>query len=190
MAIQGKNNLRKSCIHENILSIINKIFSVTEFLNYCTYCYVTLSHLRSKPKVVLHNLSTTLVVNQNIHIIPAGIHHQQQQNYVTTTLEYNYCCCNCIVFLNLPCILDFMCYLCNHVMLVKLIAYKILSLTNQMEVYSLPGFQKLVWHRLMKSCFGQHHTFQHCLDTFKLKKHAKCLHLAKTINEFELKPPD
>ena len=30
---------------------------------------------------------------------------------------------------------------------------------HKMGIYSLPGMQNLVWHRLMKSCFGWHHTF-------------------------------
>ena len=46
--------------------------------------HVTLSHLRSKAQAVVHNLCTTLVVDQNIHTIPTGIHHQQQQNKPTT----------------------------------------------------------------------------------------------------------
>ena len=58
--------------------------------------YVTLSHLRSKAQAVVHNLCTTLVVNQNIHTIPTAIHtiptaihHHQQQNKPRTTLECN-----------------------------------------------------------------------------------------------------
>ena len=64
--------------------------------------YVTLSHLRSKAQAVVHNwctdvpqlavvhnLCTTLVIDQNIHTIPTGIHHQQQQNKPTTTPECN-----------------------------------------------------------------------------------------------------
>ena len=35
----------------------------------------------------------------------------------------------------------------------------------------------------MKLHFGQHHTFQHCSDTFKLKKRATFLNLANTINQ-------
>ena len=52
--------------------------------------YVTLSRLRSKAQIVVHNLctSTTLVVDHNIHTIPKGIHHQQQQNKPSMTLEY------------------------------------------------------------------------------------------------------
>ena len=58
---------------------------------FCVYVYVctyvTLSHLRSKAQAVVHNLCTTLVVDQNIHT--TGIHHQQQQNKPTTTPECN-----------------------------------------------------------------------------------------------------
>ena len=55
-----------------------------------------------------------------------------------------------------------------------------------MGIYSLPGMQNLVWYRLMKSCFGWHHTFQHCLVIFKLNKVAKhLLNLAKSINQHE-----
>ena len=46
--------------------------------------------------------------------------------------------------------------------------------------YSLPGTWNLVCHRLIVC---QHHTFQHCPDMFKLKKHVKCSNLAKTINQ-------
>ena len=52
-----------------------------------------------------------------------------------------------------------------------------------MGISSLTSTQNLVWHsRLMKLQFGQH-TFQHCSNTFKLKKCAKCLNLVKTINQ-------
>ena len=47
-----------------------------------------------------------------------------------------------------------------------------------MGISSLPITQNLVRHRLMKSYFILHHTFQHCLDTFTLNKCAKCLNLA------------
>ena len=40
--------------------------------------YVTLSHLRSKAQVVVHNLCTTLVVDQNIHTTPT----RTQENYI------------------------------------------------------------------------------------------------------------
>ena len=56
-------------------------------------------------------------------------------------------------------------------------AYWILSVASQMGIYSLPVTQNLVWHRLIKSHFGWHHTLQHCLGIFKLKKSAKCLNL-------------
>ena len=51
--------------------------------------YVILSRLRSKAQSVLLNLCTTLVVGQNIHTIPIGIQHQQQQNKPSATLERN-----------------------------------------------------------------------------------------------------
>ena len=51
--------------------------------------YVTLSHLSSKAQAVIHNWYTTLMVDQNSYTIPTGIHHQQQQNKPTTTLECN-----------------------------------------------------------------------------------------------------
>ena len=54
-----------------------------------TLLYVTLSHLRSKAQAMVHNLCATLVVDQNVYTIPTGIHHQQQQNKPTTTLECN-----------------------------------------------------------------------------------------------------
>ena len=57
---------------------------------------------------------------------------------------------------------------------------------HKMGIYSLPGMQNLVWYRLMRSCFGWHHTFQHCLVIFKLNKVAKhLLNLAKSINQHE-----
>ena len=66
----------------------------------------------------------------------------------------------------------------DHIVLMKLDAYRILSLASQIEIYSLPVMWKLVWHRLVKSHFIQHHTFQHCLDMFKLNKCAKYLNFA------------
>ena len=51
------------------------------------------------------------------------------------------------------------------------------ALVTQMGIYSLPVTWNLVWHRLMKLHFIQHHTFQHCLYTFKLHEHGKCLNL-------------
>ena len=51
-----------------------------------------------------------------------------------------------------------------------------------MGIYSLSVTWNLVCHKLMKLCFGQHHTFQHSSDMFKLKKRAKCLNFIKTIN--------
>ena len=51
-----------------------------------------------------------------------------------------------------------------------------------MVIYSLPVMRTSVWHGLMKLCFIWHNTFQHCLDIFKMNKHAKCLKLGK-INQ-------
>ena len=42
-----------------------------------------------------------------------------------------------------------------------------------MGIYSLSAMRNLVWHRLIKLRFIRHHTFQHCLDMFKLNKRAK-----------------
>ena len=108
-----------------------------------------------------------------------GIHHQQQQNKPTITLECNYYCCNCIVLLDLQCIWFNMVF-CNYVVLMKQYWYRILSSANQMEIYSLSAMQNLVCHRLLKLCFIRHHIFQHYSDMFKLNKRAKCLKL--TIN--------
>ena len=57
--------------------------------------------------------------------------------------------------------------------------YRILSLATQMEIYSLYAIQK-IWSgiRLIKSRFIWYHTFQYCLEMFKLNKHAKCLNFA------------
>ena len=42
----------------------------------------------------------------------------------------------------------------------------------------MPVTRNLVWHRLMKLHFIQHHTFQQCSGTFKLNKCAEYLNLA------------
>ena len=45
-------------------------------------CYIT-----DVPQLALvYNLCATLVVDQNTHNIPTGIHHQQHNNKPTTTL--------------------------------------------------------------------------------------------------------
>ena len=74
---------------------------------------VTLSHIRSKAQAVVHNVCATFVVDQNIHTISTGTHHQQQQNNLSTTLEYNYHCCNCIVFWIYNVLLDLTWCLCQ-----------------------------------------------------------------------------
>ena len=51
-------------------------------------------------------------------------------------------------------------------------------LATQMGIYLLLVMQSLVWHRLIKWCFIQRHTFQHCSNTLKLNKCAKYLNLA------------
>ena len=60
-----------------------------------------------------------LVVDQNIHAITTGIHHQQQQNK-TTTVECNYHCCNCNFGFNMVTV-------CNHVVLMILYCIENLS---------------------------------------------------------------
>ena len=70
--------------------------------------------------------------------------------------------------------LDLTWYFCNHIVLIKLCC---MSLASQMRIYSLPVTWNLLWHRLIKSHFIQHYTFQHCSDTFKLNNHVKCLNL-------------
>ena len=73
-----------------------------------THTHTTHSHNTVIPhaQIVVHNLFTTLVASQNIHTIPTGIHHQQQQNNPSTTLECNYYF-NYIALLYLQCIFGF-----------------------------------------------------------------------------------
>ena len=67
----------------------------------------------------------------------------QQEFTVTATLECNYYCCNCIVFLDLQCIFGFMMVFCNHSYCVA--ACRIISLASQMGIYQLFAMQNSVW---------------------------------------------
>ena len=125
---------------------------------YVSICMqVILSHLRSKAQTVLHNWCTTFVVSQNSHTIPTG--HNQQQNKPSMTLDCNYYCCNHFVFWIYNVLLDLTWYFCNHIAVNEIIyaACRILSQSNQTGICSLLVTQNLVWHRLMKSSFSQHH---------------------------------
>ena len=51
------------------------------------------------------------------------------------------------------------------------------ALVTQMGIYSLAVTWNIVWYKLMKLHFIQHHTFLHCSYTFKLHEHGKCLNL-------------
>ena len=55
---------------------------------------------------------------------------------------------------------------------------------------SLLGMQNLVWHRLIKSHLGQHHTFQHYSDKFKLLNVKISPKQITNVDGIELKPPD
>ena len=126
---------------------------------------------------VVHNLNAyvyTLVVGRNILTIQTGTFHQQQQTQPLTTLECNYCYYNCIVFLERY----FLIINIHSVNEFTYVAQSILSLVNQLGIYSLPVIDNLVWQWLMNLHFIWHHTSQHCQKMFKLNKYAKYLNHA------------
>ena len=111
------------------------------------------------------------------------IHHQQQQNKPSTTPE---CSCYLAVIVLYFWIYNVFLYLtwyfCNHIVLMKLCSIQNSVTSKPIGIYLLPVKRNLVWYSLMKLCFSQCHTFQHCSDTFKLNKHTKCLNFTKTFN--------
>ena len=79
-------------------------------------CYIT-----DVPQFALvYNVTAILMVDQNTHTIPTGIHHQQHNNKLTKTLECNYYCCNCTALLDLQYIVGFNMVFCNCAALMKL----------------------------------------------------------------------